>query len=338
MWTNRRIWRKALRLNRQFAFDSYRVIRHFGVVKLGVLDVRIAPIYITLAGMNQLTAKLLYADTNSLIYAYEKDEPAWRALFDEHFSAGYRLAPTEENLLEFAQSSTTQVALNLASRVVDLNPIWLRSFTDIQADEVRGFVDHHRNEDSIPIPEIYRSSFEAVSQIGERQAPNPNQFVEIFSSESAKSKVRAIRREHASVLDELTRSTASGALTKHHLELAFRSSISMRLRKGSDRTPPLADPRLEEAVEFCLKHRKCLLRACPSFAAEHHLANYRSSSPKRNARLPDSVDLTATVAALPYVQTLITNDGFLFAGLEYVKRKVASITTKLVRSPRTARN
>lgn len=283
--------------------------------------------------MNPSSPKLLYADTHSLIYAYEKNESAWRTLFDQHFAAGYRLAVIEENLLEFAQSPTPKLALGLVHRVLDLNRLWLRSFIDIQADEVRGFVEHHGRADSIPVPGTYRSTFEAVSQIGERLQLTPVQFVELFSSEAAKSEVRKLRQEHVGVLDTLTRSTASGALTNGHLDVALRNAISARLTRGSDVTPPLTGHSLEDAVEFCVRNRKWLLRKCPSFAAEHHLANYRSSSPKRNARPSDSVDLTTTVAALPYVDTVITNDGFLYAGLEHIKRNMASITTKLVRSP-----
>lgn len=286
--------------------------------------------------MNLPSSKILYADTHSLIYAYEKNEPTWRALFDNHFAAGYCLTLTEENLFEFAQSPTPEIGLTLARRVLELNPIWLRSFIDIQADEINGFVEHHGKISPTPIPLIYRSEFEAVSQIGKHKKLTPIQFVELFSSEAAKSQVREVRGEHVGVLNTLTRSTASGSLTKGHLELAFRNAISARLKRGSDLTSPLTDQRLEEAVKFCIKNRKWLLRECLSFATEHHLSNYRSSSPKRNARLSDSVDLTTAVAALPYVDTVITNDGFLHAGLEYVKRNVTSIATKLIRSPSTS--
>lgn len=283
--------------------------------------------------MNTPPLKLLYADTNSLIYAYEKERPEWRSMFDELFSSGYRLSLTEENLLEFAQSPTPKAAVSLARRVMELNPIWLRSFIDIQCDEVRAFVEQHGRGDSIPAPEICRTTFESVSQIGESQTLGPIQFVELFASDAAKSQVRELRREHASVLDVLTRATASGVLTKGHLETAFRTAISARLSRGSDLIEPMTGQKLDEAVKLCVKHRRWLLRACPSFAAEHHLANYRSSSPKRNARLSDSVDLTTTVVALPYVDAVITNDRFLFAGLEHVKKNVPSIATKLIRRP-----
>lgn len=283
--------------------------------------------------MNTPPLKILYADTNSLIYAYEKENPEWRSMFDELFSEGYRLSLTEENLLEFAQSPTREAAVKLAQRVMELSPIWLRSFIDIQCDEVRAFVDHHGTSDSIPVPEICRATFESVSQIGGSQAIGPIQFVELFTSDGAKSHVRELRKEHASVLDVLTRATASGALSKGHLETAFRTAISSRLSRGSDLIEPMTGNNLDEAVKLCMKHRKWLLRSCPSFAAEHYLANYRSSSPKRNARLSDAVDLTTTVVALPYVDAVITNDGFLLAGLEHVKKNVPSISTKLIRRP-----
>lgn len=278
--------------------------------------------------------KLLYADTNSLIYAYEKERPEWRAMFDELLSSGYRLSLTEENLLEFAQSPTPEAASCLARRVMELNPVWLRSFIDIQCDEVRAFVEQHGTSDSIPAPEIYRSTFESVSQIGDSHRLGPIQFVELFASETAKPQVQQLRREHASVLDVLTRATASRVFTKGHEEAAFRTAISARLSRGSDLTAPMGGEKLDEAVRFCIKHRKWLLRTCPSFAAENHLTNYRSSSPKRNARLSDAVDLTTTVVALPYVDAVITNDGFLYYGLDYVKRKMPSIRTELILKPK----
>lgn len=286
--------------------------------------------------MNTPALKLLYADTNSLIYAYEQQMPDWKAMFDEHFSDGYRLALTEENLLEFAKSHTPKAAVTLAQRVVDLSPVWLRSFIDIQSDEVRSFVELPGKSESIPTPQFYRSTFEAVSQIGERQKLGPIQFVELLSSEKAKSMVQEIHQTSANNLDVLKHATKSGALTKGHLDLAFRNAISRRLGRGSDLTAPLTDLSLEKAVKSCVKHQKWLLRECPSLGAEHHLANYRSLNPNRMARVSDAVDLTTAVAALPYVSAFITNDGFLLSGLEYVKKKMPSITAMLIRRPNAA--
>jgi hypothetical protein len=277
--------------------------------------------------------KLLYADTNSLIFAYEKHDFAWRSMLEDYFANGYTLALAEENLIEFAQSPTTEDAVNLAQRVVDLKPVWLRSFADIQADEVIAFAENHDEGELIHPPEIYRQTFESVSQVGGNHTLDPISFVKAFSSTKAKAEVRVLRDEHAGILNTLTGAKASGTLAKGHLLAAFRQALAMRLLRGSDFTPPLSASRVEEAVGFCIKHRKWLLSKCPSFAAEYHLANYRCQSPKRKARLSDSVDLTTTVAALPYVDIFVTNDGFLYAGLEDIKRQLPSIKTVLMRRP-----
>jgi hypothetical protein len=277
--------------------------------------------------------RLVYADTQSLIYAYEKAVPAWVNLFEQYFAMGYRLALTEENIFEFAQSPTLQSGLSLTRRIVELHPVWLRSFIDIQADEVRNFVERQGPSNSNSIVKIYRDSFEAVSQIGERHQLDPIKFVEAFSSEKAQNQIGELRLDHVRVLNTLSQASASGELTKGHLELAFHHAISERLKRGSDLTEPLSGTKLDDAIKFCIKNRRWLLRECPSFAVEEHLSNYRSASPKRNARPSDSVDLTAMVAALPYVDTVITNDGFLYGGLEYVKKKIPTIKATLVRAP-----
>ena len=90
---------------------------------------------------------------------------------------------------------------------------------------------------------------------------------------------------------------------------------------------------LDTAVKLCFKHYKWLMRECHAYATEYHLADYRTASPKRVARISDSKDLMLATAAFPYVSTFVTNDGYLHGALSYVKKCLPHITTELIRSP-----
>ena len=73
------------------------------------------------------------------------------------------------------------------------------------------------------------------------------------------------------------------------------------------------------------------MRECPSFATDCHLSDYRTANPNRKARPADSKDLTMSIAAFPYVDTFVTDDGYLHNGLLYVKKMMPRLSTNLIR-------
>ena len=277
--------------------------------------------------------RTLYADTQALIYAFRNNDAAWRDFIERHLDAGYRLVLTEEHLLEFSQWHSLDEARSLIRALLALAPVWFRSFADIQADEVHAFVAFALHRQARPHLTVFRETYESASRIGDRLDLNPEQVVTLFSSPVGRDALRKLRQQHADVLNELKRATASQQLTRPHLDVAYQNAVTARLARGSDLFGALSGGALADAVQFCVKKRKQLMRECMSFAAEDHLSNHRASNPRRIARLSDSVDLTASVAAFPYVDIFLTNDGFLHSGLQYVKTRMPSLATTLHRWP-----
>lgn len=280
-----------------------------------------------------LDSPTLFVDTQALIYAFEKEEPAWVELIESRLSSGYRLVLSEELLYEFAQSGTLKAALELTRRVVQRTPLWIRSFADLEADEVCRFARKVATGGPVRPVSVFVESFPEVSQLGEKHKFNPEEFVQFAFDPRARDVLSALAKRHAQVLNELSRAVDSGQFTKEVNDKAIHTGLQAWLSRGSYLTAPLVGGELEAAVKLCFKHHKWLMRECPAYATEYHLVDYRTASPKRLARPSDSKDLMLATAAFPYVSTFITNDGYLHGALCYVKKRRPDNRTVLVRGP-----
>jgi predicted nucleic acid-binding protein len=275
----------------------------------------------------------IFVDTQALIYAFEKREADWLQFIDTRISSGYRLVVSEELLYEFGQSSTIDIAMNLAMQVVERDPLWIRNFADLEADEVCRFA---RTASTGSLPDtvsVFSENFGDISQFSENRQLDPQEFVRCAFDPRTRDELLGLAREHAEVLDALSQAVSDGLVTKDLREQALRSKLRALLSRGSALTKPILGYDLEVAVKFCFKHHKFLIRQCPAYATEWHLADYRTLSPKRIARVSDSKDLMLATAAFPYVTSFVTNDGYLHGALSYVKKRLPHITTELIRGP-----
>ena len=258
---------------------------------------------------------------------------AWLNFIDARIAEGYRLVMAEEHLYEFGQSRALESALDLVQQSIARHPLWVRSFIDIEADEVCRFArDAMTGSASSPV-RPFLERFEDISQISEKHQLDPVAFVRFAFDRRTVNELQDIGTKHASVLNELSQSVANGEFTKEHNHQALRVALRGRLSRGSPLVEPLPAADVDNAVKFCFQHHKRLMAACPAYATEHHLADYRTSSAKRRARRSDSMDLRLAVGPFPYVTTFLTNDGYLNDGLAYVKRRQPTIATELLRNP-----
>lgn len=284
--------------------------------------------------MSQLPSQpTVFLDTQALIYALEKQDQPWLAFVDSRLRAGFRLVLSEETLYEFAKTGTLQAALDLTRRAVAFDPLWIRSFADLEAEELCLFSTTAPSGQLQRVDPIFVEDFRAVSQLTERHKLIPEEFVEYAFDPRPKNGLAEIAQRHADVLDYLSRAVADGRFTAEVNAKARQAKVRALLSRGTDLVPALAGADLETAVKFCLKHHKWMMRECPAYATEYHLANYRTSSPNRRARPSDSLDLLLATAAFPYVSTFVTNDGFLHGALTYVQKHLPHITTELLRRP-----
>jgi hypothetical protein len=275
----------------------------------------------------------LFLDTQALIYALEKEEPPWLDFLNVRLASGFRLVLTEETLHEFARSGTLEAALELTRRAMALKPIWIRNFADLEVEELHFFLATAKESVGPIRSPIFVEDFTFVSQLTERHKLSPEQFVEYAFDPRALGGLEEIAQRHAEVLNFLSRAVADGRFTAEIDAQARKAKVKALLSRGTDLVPPLAGVELESAVKFSIKHYKWMLRECPAYATEHHLANYRTSNPNRKARTSDSMDLLLSTSAFPYVSTFVTNDGFLHGGLVYAKKNLPHIQTELLRTP-----
>lgn len=281
---------------------------------------------------NTLVQKTLFVDTQILIYAFEKCEPVWVEFIESRLSSGYRLVLSEDILYEFGQSRTLDAALNLTRCVVEREPLWIRSFADLEVDEVCRFVRTTTTIDIAPVT-VFSENFSDVSQLTERRQLNPEEFVRSAFDPKFREGYLKLANNHAHVLNELSKAISRGQLTKELNDQALRVKLRALLSLGSDLASPFYGSELDDATKYCFKHHRQLMRNCSAYATECHLSDYRTSSPKRLARVSDSRDLMIATAAFPNVTSFATNDGYLYGALSYVKKKLSYMTTELIRHP-----
>jgi predicted nucleic acid-binding protein len=276
--------------------------------------------------------RTLFIDTQVLIYAFEKSDPSWVQFVESRLLSGYRLVMSEVILDEFGQSPTLEAALNLTRRVVELKPLWIRSFADIKTDEVCRFARTLSIAEIAPLT-VFVENFLDVSQSTEEQQLNPDEFVKLAFNPLFRDGYDELADSHAEVINKLSLAVSRNQFTKELKEQSYRTQLRTLLSRGSDLTSPLLACELENAIEFCFKHHKKLMRECCAYATEDRLVDIRTSTPKRRARKSDSRDLMLAAAAFPYVSTFVTNDGYLYDALFSVKRNLPHITTELIRIP-----
>lgn len=275
-------------------------------------------------------------DTQALIYALEKGDDTWLRFLESRLNAGFRLVLSEQILHEFAKTGVLQDALELTKRAVALEPLWLRSFADLEAEELCLFYASAPSKQIRKVEPVFVRTFREVSQLNEKYGLTAEEFVEFAFDPKAKDGLAELAKRHAEALNYLSRAVADGRLTEEVTAKVRRTKVSSLLSRGSDLVAPLDGANLDTAAKFCVKNHKWLMRECPAYATEHYLANYRTSNPDRNARVSDSMDLLLATAAFPYVSTFITNDGFLHGALTHVQKHLPHISTELLRRPPNA--
>ena len=282
---------------------------------------------------DSLASPTFFLDTQALIYAFEKREPLWLSFVESRLLSGWRLVLSEELLYEFAQTESLDAAVELARRAEATSPLWIRSFVDLEADEVGSFARAVTANNPIgPIMAIVQH-FSDVSQVGDRYKLDPESFVRFAHNPRTRAGLTGLACGHADIVDQLSRAVASGQMTRELKDQALRSGLRALLARGSSLTERHMGARLADAVKLCFKHHKWLMRECPAYAVEFHLADYRTANPKRVARPSDSMDLMLATAAFPYVTTFVTNDGYLHGALSYVLSRIPTVKTELMRTP-----
>lgn len=274
--------------------------------------------------------KRLLLDNNSCINAFEKKlEPSLSALSEALAQPGVELVLSEELLVEFAQSDSPSKAEHLLSSALQHKCVWLQSFADIQRQEVGNFVlSSLLKREALPV-QAFSERYDLLPE--GNPVCQPIDFLRALMDPAAREQMAAGHKEHADILNRLQVATDQGAFTPEVNDKVMRSLLPHRLSEEVTEQTAMAGHSFEDVVAHCLKNMKAMYKACPSMYAEKLLSDFRASDPTRSTRPSDSIDLTLSVAAFPYVDEFWSGDGYLYEGLQYVKRRAMTINTTIKR-------
>lgn len=271
----------------------------------------------------------IFLDNQCHIYIFENtDSPDARHFNQLYEKKQINIVLSLENLLEFSQSDTLEQAIKLTQTVLTYSPKWIDSFPDIQKQEIRQFIYKEYLKKEI---QKYTPHLNNFSDFFKGVAISPLDFVGRAFEPRERKDFENVYTKHANILSELQQHTKNKEVTKEIDDITLYSAIASRLSQQELNHLGFTLQDKRDLVRFCLTNRKNLFKQCPSLNTERHLSKYRSVNPKRKSKKSDSIDLTMSVAAYPYVDIFITNDGFLYDGLKYVSKNTPSIQTKIFR-------
>lgn len=268
----------------------------------------------------------IFLDNQAHIYIFENiDSCDWHHFNQLHDNKKINIVLSLDNLIEFSQSNTLEQAVKLTQAVMNCSPKWIDSFLDIQKQEIRQYIFNHYLKKKVQGYNPYKNYF---TDFFRAEPVSPIDFITFAFNGEQKNNFQVKYKEHTDVLTELQTYEKNKIFTTQIEKIALNNVIASRLyQKELDQLGfNLNDKR--DLISFCLNNSKKLYEACPSLNTERHLTKYRRSDPKRKSKLSDTMDLTMSTAAFPYVDVFITNDRFLYNGLEYVSKKIKSIKTK----------
>lgn len=279
--------------------------------------------------------KLLYLDNNALIYLFERcnrdDLAAYEILTQNQ---GVRPVVSLNNLIEICQSPSKEQALSLATYIDAMNVLWLDWYIDVQVSELEVFLSefyfNSKAESYCPV----RNTLSQLFYDGAKTPPlglTAMAFVECTYGSQHVNEFKKKHSEHAAVLKQNQVHRKQGDFTDNVETIALNNYLVSRIRQHSPQYQKLSLTEKRDVIKFCLENKNIMYEHCPSIAAEFYLSDYRSSNVNRSPRNSDSEDLLFACVALPYVDYLVTNDGFLKAGLEYAKKKLSNSKCSIYR-------
>ena len=272
--------------------------------------------------------KYIFLDNQIYIYMFERNDTEQLDKLQYLLSNNMRLVMSIETLIEFSQSNFDQ-AIKLTENVINLNPLWIETFANIQRMELSQFID---NNYPLKIQSVEKQIFHKdFTSLFDSKNITPLDFVN-EACKNHKSKLDETNKNHQSILKQLLTYPNNQLYNKITDNNTLNNKICKLLPqdKLNELKFTLEDKRA--LVKYCIDNKKLLYKDCPSIQCEHYLAKYRTTNKSRKPKLSDSKDYTISIASFPYVDYFITKDGFLFDGLKYVKKHIPKNNTEIYKS------
>lgn len=268
--------------------------------------------------------KTIFLDNQQYIQIFEKKTDKYLEHFNKITASNkFTLIASLDNLVEFSASISVEDAYQLSSPFYKIQTKWLKSFYDIQQDELEIFIKTHTINEKITVP---YSPFVDFSDLFDNKKITIESFIKQASSPMEKIAFKEKFEEHKDVLYQLQK---NGPLTTEQLRLSIKNYFQRRLYDlyKNGKLKEFNCLQLPDLCAYLVENYKIVYKECLSIGSENHISDIRAKDKSRVTKASDSIDYTSSIAATPYVDILVTNDGFLFECLKYVKNKMKLQTT-----------
>lgn len=269
--------------------------------------------------------KTVYIDHNIFIYLFDSVFPEEKRAFTKLLSYGsIELALSWWHLYEICKQDSYTRAVCMAKYIDLLNPRWLIDRRKIQELEIESFIASFCFGKS----KLFKAFKRTLSEVITEYIPTPN-----TANYTAESIVRNLFKTGSFAEIEKTGAATPEILTT--LQTARKDGLytkDLQEKVDFEYLYGLLPPQINngkiscsvEKKELCnvlLRNKRHLYKSSPCLLVEGLLAFYRSKQANRKNEPPDAVDLQHAAGALAYCDYFVSNDGFLFGGASYVKKK-----------------
>lgn len=268
--------------------------------------------------------KTIFLDNQQYIHIFEKKTNTYVDHFNKIAASNkFTLIANLDNLVEFSASISIEDAYQLSSAFHKIQTKWLKPFYDIQQDELEIFIKTHTTNETKPVS---YSPIVSFSELIENNQITIESLIKQASSPTEKIAFREKFEEHKDVLHQLKE---NGPLTSEQFLSSIANYFALRIYNlhKNGKLKGFNYLQLSNLCTYLVENHKRVYKECLSIGSENHLSDIRAKDKTRVTKASDSIDYTSSIAAIPYVDIFVTNDGFLFECLKYVKNKMKLHTT-----------
>lgn len=260
---------------------------------------------------------------------FEKDKTLLEKLVSKISEIDLTIIGSYTNLIEFSKSPKAEQVESLTRNLMKLKPSWIDDFETIQKIELRNFLSCKFNFIENQNKRIIYPSFAQLLSSNSSEfflGSTPLDFIKTSAKAEEISAFNEKRIESAQILNYLSTSEVKRKTKDTEIKIKMLTNYFKPRLPITERNTKSEE---DELINFCLNNINSIYKACPAIHAETLLSEYRTSNAKRKAKESDLDDLFFSIPALAYCDAIITNDGFLFSGLESVSKKLYNNACKI---------
>lgn len=282
----------------------------------------------------------IYLDTNILIYIVEQDDELLKEKAKKIVnSKAQRFVISQWNLFEISNSAPEK-ALKIADFIdKDLQPLWLIETANVRSLEVERFFKKIIYKEKLVALNVFCQYLSQVDYYLLSEPPlvgtTARSIIQAWiMSPNALRSLKNVFTETPKCIETIIRHKKNGSLSTRTKEV-FYKILGPFTPQRDPANLPLDEKTKNDFLDYCWKHKAEFYRHCPTFKIDHLLREYRSSDPKRKAKMQDAPDLQHQLVPLAYCNYFITNDRYVENGINYLSKhiKIASCFRSLFDLP-----